>query len=206
MRKPWLRIAALGSPVLPLVNVNRAGADESTSTIVCATEGILISSGGAQGAHPPRRKCRGMRRRDGEIRRSHNARGLASNATGGDNVQQRARCARPAEGSRNMATAPRRKTATRATYSPADIGWKISTGCPGRRPAARRRAAAFCERRSRSAKVVTRRARPRPSIRAAASGRVRACCCKSVTRFTFPPAPAVSRTGYSRACSAPCAG
>jgi len=124
-RKPWLRTAALGWPVLPLVNVNSAGLSGWHSWT--SSSGSRRSARERETVHgigklPPMTNLVGMRRRAGMSSRRRWAFGAAISARGACRAQQLATCARPAEGSRNMETRPSRNSASRVTYSSADIG------------------------------------------------------------------------------------
>jgi len=141
-KKPWVRTAPLGTPVPPLVNVRRAGASGATPT--------RSSHGGASinrfhETAPPQRDIPSPTTKRRPIwltartrgRNSRWARAEPTNASGGESAHARLITGRPALGSTNIATTPRRNRAARTTYNSDDIGAKTSAVIPDCTPAAR---------------------------------------------------------------------
>src|SRR6185503_1079124 len=124
-----------GRPVLPLVNVTSAGASVSVaSTVWSAVPSPLTASRDnerAPGTHPCVTYLTGTLRSapDASLRRC--AFGVATSARGGHIAQASSSTRRPADGSTNIATAPRRNTAISAAYSAALGGAKKRTPSPG---------------------------------------------------------------------------
>ncbi len=175
--RPWVRTAALGLPVLPLVNVSSAAVSAAQRSGSPAGPKPRQS---LQRRLPGRRRgpvanATGTRRKAGTAHRSRWAFGLATSARTGSSRQQRSMCARPAEGSMKTATRPSRKIASSATYRSIDMGTSTRTGSPGCRPAERSMAAAREDAASSSRKLVARNVPRRHSRKACASGRIRTC-------------------------------
>ena len=86
-----MRTAALGSPVLPLVNVRRATSSlaHGSMRFVAPASGARPATDRVPGSRPPIASLIGSRRIVGETIRRACARGVATNARGLARAQQR---------------------------------------------------------------------------------------------------------------------
>ena len=197
-RMPCVRTTPFGRPVLPLVNVTSAGASSSTASITSSGGAPLSSNDRPPGTQPLVTYFVGTFLSAPETTLSRCAFGVATSARGGHIAHASSSTFRPADGSTNIATAPRRNTAISAAYSAALGGAKKRTPSPGSMPSRRKVAAMRRADASSSAKLVSRRAVPLPSMSAAALARVATGPESSSATFMDPVIPSSSARDLAR--------
>jgi hypothetical protein len=120
-RKPWVRTAAFGVPVDPLVKVMMAGVSASHGSDAArpADARPIVT---VAGSHRPITQAVGIARIADDTTRSRCARGTPMSTAGATRRTHRSSCACPADGSTNTAVARSRNKAMTMVYRSIDIG------------------------------------------------------------------------------------